>query len=68
MRWLFCAVMGIGLCGCAVVKPYERETLSRRCMRQDQIPLLSRLDAHREEYREASIGGSGVGIGGCGCN
>jgi hypothetical protein len=27
-----------------------------------------KLDGHVHEYREGSIGGSGVGGGGCGCN
>jgi len=27
-----------------------------------------KLDGHVEEYREGSIGGDGVGGGGCGCN
>ena len=54
--------------GCARVKPWQRERLAGRPMRVDKDRAERKLDAHVEEYREGSIGGSGVGGGGCGCN
>ena len=53
---------------CVTVKPYQRELLSKPCMAQDELPLLGRQAAHMQEFREGSIGGTGVGVGGCGCN
>lgn len=53
--------------GCARVKPYERETHAKKSM-QDKGPVDEKLEGHVHEYREGSIGGSGVGGGGCGCN
>lgn len=54
--------------GCVRVKAYDRAILSSRVMRIDPDPAERRLDAHVYENREASMGGSGVGAGGCGCN
>lgn len=55
------------LSGCVRVKPYEREAHARKTM-QDRDPSDTKLEGHVHEYREGSIGGSGVGGGGCGCN
>lgn len=55
------------LAGCARVKPYERETHAKKSM-QDKSAVDEKLEAHVHEYREGSIGGKGVGGGGCGCN
>lgn len=55
------------LASCVRVKPYERATHATKAM-QDQSPEEAKLDAHVHEYREGSIGGNGVGGGGCGCN
>ena len=68
MRLVFAAVLAVALAGCARVKPYEREVHARRSMRGDADRTERKLDAHVEEYREGSIGGTGVGGGGCGCN
>ena len=61
---LTCALLG----GCARVKPYQREVHARRSMRADGQRVERKLDSHVQEYREGSIGGAGVGGGGCGCN
>ncbi len=53
--------------GCAAVKPYERSILASGVMTADD-PMESKLDGHVNEYREGSIGGTGVSGGGCGCN
>ncbi len=54
--------------GCASVKPWERETLSRPGMQVDPEPLISGCDDHIYFSREASKGGRSFGGGGCGCN
>ncbi len=57
----------VALGGCVRVKPYQRETHSKPAM-QDPDAVDTKLDEHVHEYREGSVGGSGVGGGGCGCN
>lgn len=68
-RWAVIAAIGAALwcTGCARLKPYEREHHASRVMAQDDASER-KLDGHVEEYREGSIGGDGVGGGGCGCN
>jgi hypothetical protein len=56
------------LSGCASVKPWERETLSRPGMQIDPDPLMTACDDHIYFSREASKGGRSFGGGGCGCN
>jgi len=48
------------LAGCVRVAAHQRE--------YEADPLEQKLDTHVAEYREGSIGGTGVGGGGCGCN
>jgi hypothetical protein len=54
--------------GCARVKPWQREDLSRRAMIDDQEPGEARFDGHARGSREGAEGGSGRAGGGCGCN
>ena len=54
--------------GCANVKPWERDVLSRRGMQLDPDPSISGCEDHIYFSREASKGGRGFGGGGCGCN
>ncbi len=54
--------------GCVVVPSYQRDKLSSVVMRADPDSAERKLDGHVYEYREGSIGGAGVGGGGCGCN
>ena len=56
------------LAGCAGVKPWERDNLSRPAMQLDSDQLFSGCDDHIYFSREASKGGRGFGGGGCGCN
>lgn len=58
----------LGLGGCATVKPWEREDLSRRTMVDDREPGEERFDSHGRGAREGADGGSGRPGGGCGCN
>jgi hypothetical protein len=64
---LVAAVVVATLAGCARVQPWQRELHARREMRQSD-PTERRLDGHVAEYREGSVGGTGVGTAGCGCN
>ena len=61
------AIAAFLLASCVRVKPYERETHARTTM-QERDASDAKLEGHVHEYREGSIGGSGVGGGGCGCN
>lgn len=67
MRAALGLLIVVALGGCLRVKPYEREAHARRAM-QDADAVDQKLDDHVHEYREGSVGGSGVGGGGCGCN
>jgi hypothetical protein len=63
-RWLACLL----LVGCVRVKAYQREYLAKPTMNPEAAPLEQKMDTHVQEYREGSMGGTGVGGGGCGCN
>jgi hypothetical protein len=54
--------------GCARVKPYERELLSKPTMTFQPDPHENVLDQHMIEAREGAVGGYGSAGGGCGCN
>lgn len=56
------------LVGCAHVKPYERETLSRPSMDPLTESGETRFQAHLRESREGATASSGAAGGGCGCN
>ena len=53
--------------GCATVEPWQRGRLADPCMIFDADPSAAAYRAHWQESREASMGGSGVQGGGCGC-
>lgn len=54
--------------GCARVKPYQREHLSKRSMTEDREVGEKRFGEHTTGAREGASGGSGEPGGGCGCN
>lgn len=54
--------------GCARVKPWQREDLSRRAMNNDRDLGETRFEQHSREAREGAAGGTGEQGGGCGCN
>lgn len=56
------------LSGCATTRPWERETLAKRCMAADPSPTREALRSHYLSTREGAVGGLGGGGGGCGCN
>ena len=63
-RWL----VVLSLTGCVRVQAHQRGHLARPAMNPQAAPLEQKLDTHVQEYREGSMGGNGVGGGGCGCN
>ncbi|MBW2223407.1 MAG: DUF4266 domain-containing protein [Myxococcales bacterium] len=61
----------IALCsaaGCATVKPYEREYLSRPSMDLEREATEAKFYTHVLDAREGATGGLGTAGGGCGCN
>ena len=54
--------------GCAPVRPWERDALSRPDMAWDPDPLGAALGRHIQFSKEGSLDGGPGGGGGCGCN
>lgn len=54
--------------GCATVKPYEREYLSRPSMDREREATEAKFYSHVLDAREGATGGIGTAGGGCGCN
>lgn len=54
--------------GCATVHPWDRDLLAQKSMSFNPSPMLQAVDEHIYFSKEASMGGIGVGGGGCGCN
>jgi hypothetical protein len=65
---LVAAALAAAVSGCARVKPYQREHLSRRSMTSDQDAGETRFQQHSRGAREGADGGTGEAGGGCGCN
>jgi hypothetical protein len=63
-------VSSMFLSGCSQlgVKPWQRETLSKKHMQFNSDPVDSAFDDHIYFSKEASSGGRGFAGGGCGCN
>jgi uncharacterized protein DUF4266 len=58
------------MCGCGTVgvKPWQRDLLAKGPMQLDAYPLDTAIDEHVYFSKEASLGGSSLAGGGCGCN
>lgn len=55
--------------GCATVKPYEREALTRpEVDGGERAAGADRFRAHLHDSRRGAMSGGGAGGGGCGCN
>lgn len=54
--------------GCATVQPWDRDLLAQQKMSLNPAPMLQAVDEHIYFSKEGSMGGIGVGGGGCGCN
>lgn len=62
-------IVMVSASGCVVVKPYQRELLSERCMAAGFGDLLElQFRGHWEGSRHGSEGGFTTAGGGCGCN
>ena len=65
---LFCLVPVMLLPACTTVQPWERDLLAKPSMALVPDKVTNALDEHIYFSKEASLGGQGVGGGGCGCN
>ena len=54
--------------GCVTVKPWDRDLLAKREMQFAPCAQLQGIDQHVYFSKEASMGGSSLSGGGCGCN
>jgi hypothetical protein len=56
--------------GCAAMKvqPWDRDLLAKETMRLAPSTIEAGADDHIYFSKEGSVGGLGVGGGGCGCN
>lgn len=55
-------------CSMNNVKPWERDLLAKPSMALVPDEMDNALDEHIYFSKEGSLGGQGVGGGGCGCN
>ena len=65
---LFIAFALLAIGGCATVHPWDRDLLAQKQMSFNPSPMLQSVDEHIYFSKEASMGGTSVGGGGCGCN
>ncbi len=56
------------LTACSTVQPWEKDLLAKPSMALVTSDIDNALDEHIYFSKEASMGGQGVGGGGCGCN
>ena len=68
MRTLFLLLIAVFLTACSTVQPWEKDLIAKPSMALVPDKLDNALDEHIYFSKEASLGGQGVGGGGCGCN
>jgi len=68
MHKLFFVACLISLSACTTVQPWEKDLLAKPSMSLVPSEIDNALDEHIYFSKEASLGGQGVGGGGCGCN
>lgn len=68
MRLVFLLILTGWLAACSTVQPWEKNLLAKPSMALVPDKLDNALDEHIYFSKEASLGGQGVGGGGCGCN
>lgn len=61
-------VLVLPACSMNNVKPWERDLLAKPSMALVPDEMDNALDEHIYFSKEGSLGGQGVGGGGCGCN
>ena len=64
----FLSFIVVLLSSCTTVQPWEKDLLAKPSMALISSKMDSALDEHIYFSKEASLGGQGVGGGGCGCN
>lgn len=62
------AALLLQACSLPGVQPWERDLLAKPSMALVPDEMDNALDEHIYFSKEASLGGQGVGGGGCGCN
>jgi hypothetical protein len=72
-RYLPLLFLGVAMalsagCSAMSVQPWDRDLLAKKSMRFVPLPIEGAVDEHIYFSKEASLGGHGVGGGGCGCN
>ena len=65
---LVALILCSGTFGCATVKPWDRDLLAKPEMQFVPCAQLHAIDEHVYFSKEASLGGSSLAGGGCGCN
>ena len=70
LNLLLSALLALLLQACSMspVQPWERDLLAKPSMSLVPDEIDNALDEHIYFSKEASLGGQGVGGGGCGCN
>ena len=68
MRFITLMLAVLILSACTTVQPWEKNLLAKPSMQLVPDKLDNALDEHIYFSKEASLGGQGVGGGGCGCN
>jgi hypothetical protein len=66
--FLVCILSTLNACSLEPVEPWDRDILAQKKMQLIADPLENYADEHIYFSKEASVGGQGVGGGGCGCN
>jgi len=56
------------LSACTTVQPWDKDLIAKPSMALVPNEIDNALDEHIYFSKEASMGGQGVGGGGCGCN
>ena len=65
---VFIVFYGLAACSLEPVEPWDRDILAQKKMQLIPDTLENYADEHIYFSKEASVGGQGVGGGGCGCN
>jgi hypothetical protein len=68
LRTLVALILCSGAAGCATVKPWDRDVLAKPEMQFVTCAQLHAIDEHVYFSKGASLGGSSLAGGGCGCN
>lgn len=68
MMLLLMLALVLPACSMNNVKPWERDLLAKPSMALVPDEMDNALDEHIYFSKEGSLGGQGVGGGGCGCN